>query len=139
MELLPKGWNAYRLLLVPFVLVVYSPVNWTLRSVAYSLQNGCLASIGTSYNEDSERYFWGLTVRCCRNGVLVSHVSWVWEARVADRFEPLTQQSTPSFFGNAQTRRDRFGLRFARKPLHRFNFQPDGPPHIQRGRPGSHE
>ena len=88
-ELLQKGWNAYYLLLVRLVLVVHFPVNdWTLRSVAYSLHDGCLASIGTSYNEDSERYLWDLTKRCCRTGDLVCHVSWIWEARAADRFEP---------------------------------------------------
>ena len=91
MELLRKGWSTYLLFLVPLVLVVYSPVNWTLRSVAYSLQDGCLASIGTSYNEDSERYAWGLRERYCRNGDSVCHVSWVWEARTADRFDPPTQ------------------------------------------------
>ena len=73
--LLQKGWNAYRLLAVCLIIVICSPVNdWTLRSVAYSLQDGCLASICTSYNEDSERNLWGLTVGCCGNGVLVSHV-----------------------------------------------------------------
>ena len=117
--LLQKGWNAYRLLAVRLVIVVRSPVNdWTFRSVTYSLQDGCLASICTSYNEDSERNLWGMTARCCRdrdlwvlmagccrdrdlwgltarcrrNGVFVSHISWVWEARVADRFDPHPTQ-----------------------------------------------
>ena len=107
MALLQKSLSAYRLLAVRLVIVVHSPVNnWTLSSVTYSLQDGCLASICTSYNEDSERNLWGLTAGCCRNrdlwgltarfcknGVFVFHVSWVWEARVADRFDPPTQHS----------------------------------------------
>ena len=75
---------------VVLLMVVRFPVNgWTLRSVAYSLQDGCLASICTSNNEDSEMNLWGLTVGCCRNGGLGCHVSWLCGARVADQFNPL--------------------------------------------------
>ena len=78
---------------VRLVIVVRSLEDgWTLRSVAYSLQDGCLASICTSDNEDSERNLWGLTAGSCRNGALVCHVSqdvsWLCEARVADRLDP---------------------------------------------------
>ena len=60
--MLQKGWNAYCLLVEPHVVVVHSAVNdCALRSVAYSLQDGCLASICTPYYEDSERYPHGLT------------------------------------------------------------------------------
>jgi hypothetical protein len=34
---------------------------WTVRSVAHSLQDGGLASVCTSYNEDSELDLWELT------------------------------------------------------------------------------
>ena len=86
---LQKGQNAYLLFVVRLAVLVYSPVNgWTFCSVAYSLQDGCLASICTSDNEDSETKLWGLTAGCCRNGVLVCHAPWLCEARVDDRFDP---------------------------------------------------
>ena len=87
--LLQKGWTAYRGFAVPLVIVVRPPDNdWTLRSVAYSLQDGCLASICTSYNEDSETKLWCLTAGSCRNGVWVCHVSRFVKQRVTDRFDP---------------------------------------------------
>ena len=80
MVLPQKGWNAYPLFFVlldsvkTVIAAVRSPVNdTTLRSVAYSLQDGCLAGICTSYNEDSETR---LTVRLCKDRRFVSHVSW---------------------------------------------------------------
>ena len=98
MPLLKEGCNAYRYLDVRawHRIAVRSLVNeWTLRSVTYSLQDGCLASICTSYNKDSERYIWGLTAGCCGNGVLVCHVCWCCEARVADRFDPHKDPHLP--------------------------------------------
>ena len=93
---LKKRWNAYRLLVVRLMLVVRSPGNnWTLRSVAYSLQDGCLASICTSYNEDSERNLWGFSAGCCGNEHLVSHVSWFCGS-VADRSDPYKDPHLPS-------------------------------------------
>jgi hypothetical protein len=61
------------------------PNNRTVRSVAHSLQNGGLAGICTSYNQDSEVYPWERTVglSCANQG------NRVWEARVADRSDPI--------------------------------------------------
>ena len=86
--------------MVVLVIVVRSPANdWTFRSVAYSLQDGCLACICTSYNKDSERYLWALTVGCYGNRVFVRHVSRLCEGRVAYRYDPH-KYPTPSFFGD---------------------------------------
>ena len=68
---------------VVLLMVVRFPVNgWTLRSVAYSLQDGCLASICTSYNEDSELDIWELTGDLSAfsrgDGVFVSHPGRGW-------------------------------------------------------------
>ena len=76
--MLQKGLTTYpfSVLLVAACATINSR---TVRSVAHPLQDGGLASICTSYKEDSE-------LDLCGNGVIVSHVCW--EARDADRFDP---------------------------------------------------
>ena len=93
-----KGWNAYLLLVVirPVTVVPSSVNDWTIRSVAYSLQNGRLASICTSYDEDSERNIQGFMEAYCGNGVSVCHVSWFCEARVVDRSDLQDPPHLPS-------------------------------------------
>ena len=76
--------------------------HWAVRSVAHPLQDGGLASICTSYNEDSELDLWKWQVGHCGNRVCVSHACWLWgcNSRWSD-WSGLTTTKTnsPSFSG----------------------------------------